>query len=555
MRAVRARRAAPVAITTALLCTALLPQTSAHAVLAPPKATPYPMAHAISGLTAAGQMVEADGKLFVSSGPAGSTVTVLSTSGVAEETITGLTGADGLVASGSNVYVARRSPDGSGAISVIQAGAAKPGYSTPYLQLDACPHSLALANGRLFYSFGCNGGAGGVASIDPSAPETAPVQALTEQIGPGLLRGHGSTLAVSDASDAVSTYTATGNGTLTELGTTDLEDGAARDMAFTSDGSDLLIAVGAPYQITSYTATAMTQDRVYPGVAYPTAVAADPHGQYVAGGFDSYDATAELYGETSKTVHWARFTTGTNPSTWSAGNSFDAVLPQTMAFSPAGSAVFALVQRENTKGIFFFASTITPTASKVTVKVPNVGVFKAHTATATHVTPGASVTFTLTDPGRTTSLGTAKANAHGTAHVKFGAEYNGTVSAVTIGSASKLPASATAKVHVDSYTASRLIGKHHTKNGIALYTSVKKVRIEFTTSPSEAGRRVTGKFQAFRHGHWKTYQTLPGRESASGIIARFKKAPKHVVFRVHLVVPADALSGGSSATTQPLEFV
>jgi YVTN family beta-propeller protein len=548
MRVLRGHHAALIAASVAVLIP-MLPQAADAAT---PHARPYPVSRPIAGLASAAQMVYAKGHLFVSSGTSGSAIVVLSTAGKRVGAITDEPGADGMVVSpnGSEIYVALANSD---AIAVLNTATLE---EITKITVDSCPHSLALAGGRLFYSFGCDGAMPadeGVSSVDPDGGGT-PVPALGYLFANALLRGDGSVLAATDLTNRLTTYTAASDGSLTQIGTGLLPE-SPEDMAFTSNGNSVLVASGSPYQITSYATATGSQNLVYPGVAYPQAVATDPTGHYVAGGFKSYNATAMLYRESSGSILWQRYTASSNPAYWSTNVSFDAMDPQTLVFSPSGTQVYGLVTRENTNGLFFFDSAVAPKTSAVKVSVPNVGFGRDHTATA-RVTgaPGAPVTFTLTDNGTTRDLGTVDANRHGVARKVFAGTYNGTVSASFEGSAAKYPATAKAKFTVASKTSSRLVGPHTTRHGVAFYSSYKDVNILFSTTPKQALRATRTDFEELLGGHWRIVGRLSKDENQAGLRVYFKSAPSNVEIRVHLIVPADSLSRGSAATSKVFEI-
>jgi YVTN family beta-propeller protein len=519
-----------------------------------PAATPYPMTHPISGLTSAGQMIEANGKLFVSSGKSGSDVTVLSPSGARLKVISGEPGAWGMVASpdGDSVYVALFNSD---AISVIDTSTLA---ETARYTVDACPSSLALTAGRLFYSFGCSDEAptSGVSSIDPTSGGTPVATSVVDEQTAGVIRGSGTTLAVGNDYGTLTTYTAAADGSLTELADTQLENEPS-DMAFTSDGDHLLVASGAPYQITSYAPDTLDQDMVYPGVAYPRAVAADPTGQNVAAGFDAYDTTVALYGETSGTTKWQRYTASTDPAKWRTNESDDGLLPQTLTFSADGSSVYGVVDRENTPGLFLFRSSIAPTkGDAVSISVPNVAPGKRQTATIkVHGGGHATVGVDATSAGGAASLGTFMTNSKGVAHVVFRAPYSGTVTAGVAGSSTQLPSEGTAKFTVGSKTKVRLVGAYRKFHGITYFKSYKKVNAIFQTTPPEATRPIVARLIVRDiHGHWRHGPKLKAAENSAGVRIFLTAAPRLAEMKVRLKVRGDSYSRGSTATTKLFEI-
>jgi YVTN family beta-propeller protein len=512
------------------------------------------MAQPVSGLTSAGQMIEANGHLFVSSGRSGSEVTVLSPSGTTLKVISGEPGAWGMVASpdGHSVYVALSNSD---AISVIDTSTLS---ETARYTVDSCPDSVALAAGRLFYSFDCSeeSPSAGVSSIDPDSGGTPVPTVVADQVDVGLIRGSGSTLAVPAEDGFLTTYAADGTGALTQLASIQIETDPG-DMAFTADGNHLLTAIGAPYQITSYNPNTLSQDMVYPGVPYPDAVASDPTGQNVAAGFDSASSTVALFGRSSGTTKWARYPTGTDPSKWrpEVGTTTQ-FAPQTLTFSANGSMVYGLVSGlNNSDGLHLFSSAVAPSAGPaISVKVPNVAPGKNQAATITvHGVSRAEVGLTGTSAGSSASLGTVTTNAHGVGHLPFRAPYSGTITAAYLGSATRLPSKTTTRFTVGSKTTVRFVGSYRKWHGITYFKSYKKINVIFRTTPPVQPRAV--KVELFVRGNsgWR-HHWHHATEGAKGLRVFFHSAPKYTEMKARVKVPGDRFSRGSTATSKIFEI-
>ena len=515
-------------------------------------ATPvaYPMAHAVPGLSSAGQMVWANGHLFVSSGMGGSTVTVLSSTGQVVKTLTDEAGPDGMAVSpdGSTVYVALNSAGTIAAIDTTTLAVS----GTPFA-VDACPVDVALSNGRLFYSHGCDSSAtGGVSSVDPTSGGT-PVPVETGDTGAPLISGAGSVLAVADNS-TLRTYSAATDGstTLTATNSSTLDE-RPNEIALTPDGQTLLTATGAPYQIDSFDTGSLTAGSPYLGVPYPQAVAVDPTGTHVAGGFESYTTTVSLYSLSNHTVDWSRFTAGTNPTQWQPNVSFDQVEPGTLTFSSDGTRVYGLVKRENLSGQYLFASSLTPTHTSITVKAPNVKPGKPLTAkSVVSGAPRATVSYSLTnDHYASRSEGSATASSSGVAVKSFHSATNGTIRATFLGSATQLPSSAASKFTVGSITRSRLVGFFKRHHGVAYYRSYKKVSVLFRTTPAEAQRANVGWIEQKRGRHWYVVGHVKGFENQYGARVYLKNNPGSLELRVKIKAASDSVSRGSTATSKP----
>jgi YVTN family beta-propeller protein len=530
---------------------ALSPLTPGSASASTSAATPYPMAHAVTGLSSGAQMVWAGGHLFVSSGRSGSDVVVLSADGSRVKDITGEPGAYGLVASpdGGTVFVALANSD---AISAINTATLT---ETTRYTVDSCPANIAYSAGRVVYSFGCEQANEnvGVSSIDPATPG-APVaiSSGTAEVPP-LVSGRGTNLAVAQNSSLL-TYAIAGNGTATVEGSTTTQQ-QPNDMTFTPSGSNLLVAFGGAGQITSYATTTLNQTMSYPGVAYPTAVAVDPSGSHVAAGFESYDTTVSLYGASTGTTDWQRYTVGANPLYWQDGQSFDKLLEGTLTFSTDGTRLYGLVSRENTPGLFLFVSGLSPRPTKISVKAPNVAPGRKLTATSVvSGVPKARVSFLRTAAGAGTLVGSAVSTSRGVATKRFRSPSDGTITAAFLGSATQLPATATRKFSIGSVTRSRLVGAYKVRHGVTFFRSYKKVNVLFRTTPPEASRHVTVTLYRRRSGHWHKIQRLHGLENDNGGRVFLKSGAKHVELRVHIAAATDTISRSSSVTSKPFEI-
>jgi hypothetical protein len=524
--------------------------STANADSATPAATPYPMAHAVPGLSTGGQMVWAKGHLFVSSGPNGSTIKVLSSAGQVEKTLTGESGADGMVASadGSTVYVALDTATGE--IGEIDTTSLTQTTTHP---VNSCPAEVALSSGRLFYSYGCDSSlTAGVSSIDP-ASGGSPVPVESGDSGAPLISGATSVLAVANGS-TLRTYSTADDGGTTALASniSTLEE-RPNEIALTPDGQTLLTASGAPYEIDTFDTASLTAGSPYPGVAYPEAVAVDPSGTHVAGGFNADDSTVRLYAATSHSVDWSRYTTGTDPARWRETEDIEEVEPGTLTFSSDGSRVYGLVMHGDSNGLFLFASSLSPTATRISVMAPNVKPGKPLTARSvvSGVSHGA-VSFAVTAVNSTTrSVGSATSTSSGIATKSFHSSSNGTIRATFLGSATQLPSTATSRFTVGSVTRSRLVGYYKKHRGIAYFRSYKKVNVVFRTTPAEQQRAGIAWIEQKRGRHWYVLNHITGFENQYGAKVVFKGNQGALELRVKFKAKSDAFSRGSTAISKP----
>ncbi len=109
-------------------------------------------------------------------------------------------------------------------------------------------------------------------------------------------------------------------------------------MAFDEpDGSNLLIAAGAPYFVASLTSSTFAPSFEYPTGAYPDAVAVSPDDSYVAAGVDTGGTTDVYLYPTADT---------TPLRVWAVGGG--EVPAHSLAFSPDGSALFVVADNSAT---------------------------------------------------------------------------------------------------------------------------------------------------------------------------------------------------------------
>ncbi|MFJ9033559.1 YncE family protein [Streptomyces sp. NPDC102274] len=229
-------------------------------------------------------------RVFISD-PSGSSVVVTDYAGQVLKQITLENGAAGLAISpdSSTVYVALSSAD---AISAIDTGTLT---ETNRYQTGAgtSPQSLALADGKIWFSHGATGQAG-IGSLELSG--SGPVITLNQSSGwyyapalasspadPNMLVAgdHG----LSPATLAV--YDANADGLQQRVQRTFYDAPSMSDLndfAVTPDGRNIVTANGTPYRHQVVSTSDLTENGSYPTDAYPNAVAIAPDGTVAAGG-------------------------------------------------------------------------------------------------------------------------------------------------------------------------------------------------------------------------------------------------------------------------------
>jgi hypothetical protein len=252
-----------------------------------------PVAHAgIGGTTLSGlhgftamAVDDAHGHMFATGSTSqDSSVVVLNDAGAVVTTLTGESGAGGMVVDGSTLYVARCGGD---AIDVFDtATLAKTGSFAANVG-GVC--QLVEAGGRLWYSNDYETGTLHSVTLDSSHTETDTGIGLYDALlatSPGMPdrlvaseAGLSPTSAyVYDVSGASPVLTASG-----QIGSSS----NARQIALSPDGATLYAATGSPYEIQAFSLPDLEPAGVYATGPYPNAVAVSPAGNLVAGGVDA----------------------------------------------------------------------------------------------------------------------------------------------------------------------------------------------------------------------------------------------------------------------------
>lgn len=236
--------------------------------------------------------------VFISGGSGTSGVVVTDLAGKKLETLGSTPGASGMTLSpnGDTLYVALADGDGIREIdtSTLAGTTVSTGAST-------CPQDVAVTAGTVWFGYACDGGNGAVGSLDPS----------TDTVHTGVITGLGGTpvLTASPGLDGVlftglrgvdpttiAKYDVTGGDTPTGTLVTSREAGDnLGDFVETPDGTDVIVASGAPYYQQVYSTTDLSADGTYTTSNYPDAVAVNEDGQIAAGISASGSKSVWLY--------------------------------------------------------------------------------------------------------------------------------------------------------------------------------------------------------------------------------------------------------------------
>jgi hypothetical protein len=409
----------------------------------------------------------------------------------------------------------------------------------------------------LFYSYGCNyqQSNGGVSSIDPSSGGT-PVVATSGLMGPPLLAGGGTTLTVSAALSAtVTTYASDDIGTVSVLATA-ATDETVRDIAMTSDGTQVYVAAGGGSRFTAYTASTLAQSGEFATPQHPTAIALSPNGQDLVGGLESYTGMVTLYNAGTSSPLWERFGAAATPSSWQPGQQDYETLPGSLTFSSNDEDVYGLVTQNNLDtAVYLFSSTIAPTASSLRLSIPHVKYGKVLTATATGPA-GGRITFIGTVGTLTKTLGTVTANSKGVAALKFTSPYSASIEAAYAGSAAKLPVTVKRSFSRPSRAHISLSGDFGRRHGITWFLNRKAVNATVSVLPAVEGRPVVVTAQIRVHGAWQVASSSTFYLPASGKFRLIlKKATHEYLLKFTVSFAGDQYNSASHATSKHFEII
>ncbi|GAA4888462.1 hypothetical protein GCM10023237_02190 [Streptomyces coeruleoprunus] len=280
-------------------------------------------------------------RVFISDAVSGSVV-VTDYDGTLVQHITSEPGASGLVLSpdSSTLYVALRTAD---AISAIDTATLRETarYATGP---GTAPTYPAVAGGKIWFGYGTEA-QGNIGWLDVSGPQpvvaldrvgrtwySAPMLATSPGAPGRLVAGEVSTnpsqLAVYDVAGDFAQRTAY----------TVPSGGSVADLAVTPDGSEVVVATGAPYYHRAFRLSDLTESARYTTDAYPNAVAITQDGTAIAAGINgAYDPDIYLFrpGVDTQIRSYDFPSSSTNSTT---------LQPNGLAWAPDNSRLFALTK-------------------------------------------------------------------------------------------------------------------------------------------------------------------------------------------------------------------
>jgi hypothetical protein len=513
---------------------------------------PYVLSTRLHLTHGVGQMVYARGHLFVSAGPGGSDVYVYSTAGKLLSDITDEPGAWSMVVSadGDTVFVANY--EGS-TISAIDAST----FAHTEYDVNACPTSLALAAGRLFYSWGCQVGqfTSGISSIDPSTGGDPMPTSVTNSYQPSVLAGGGDTLAEITQGEIpaeVHAYSASDTGVLTPGAAVSLDNFGPSELAVSADGSTIVVPGATSYGLTEYSAATMHAKAHLRAPSGAAAVALSPDGVHLVGGLGGR-ALVALYSNASTLPVWQRVGVTTAPSTWAKGAAAQ-VAPGAITFSTDGSHIYALVIVNGQTEPRLFASGVTTTKTRLHLSVKSSTPAHPVSVSVKLSVPG-KVVFDDRVAGKTIVLRTMAVNSKGQAKFTFRSPFDGVISAQYLGTTSLDPSLAEKAFTVRSKAHVSLTGSYATQGAVKLFHSYKQVHLLAAVSPAVLDRTVTVALQVHAKGKWHVVDHEKLLLNKHGQVkVRLGPSLTNTQFRVEETFRGDKLNPGSQAFSPTFEL-
>jgi hypothetical protein len=506
---------------------------------------------ALSGL---GRMLvdPSSGQLFVTGNSSDSTVLARNADGSAAGSISGESGASGMVLDGTTLYVARC---GWSVIDVIDTTTlTKTGsISAPNIG-GTC--DIVEAGGALWYTNSSNR----LVSVTLDASHTTTVTSELVD-GPLAATSTNPNWLVGVFSEAyVKLYDVTdptAPSLITSVFSPDNGD-AINDITITPDGADVMVASGAPYEVFALSLPDLSMAGTYPTAPYPNAVAVSPDGSLIAGGGDGiYNKDVWLFPAGNSTAKGSWDFGGTSDTLWPRGLAFSADGKTLYAASKGSSGASVILHVLSTSGLK--AGSLTVTASKSTVLAGHSLTITAHLGTTS---TNKTVSIYRTPVGGSETLvssGTvnSKGNLVVTLHPKATASYTAVWTGDTTHSQTTAPKT-TVKVRLVARASAKL--GYRTVSGVRLYHYASSCTgsshtncptILTSSTPLLPGHQFNLVVQAKLSGSWRTILTgshTTGSDGKLAIIIYYNnRAVIGVPQRIRFTYPKDAAHLGNTS--------
>ena len=291
------------------------------------------------------------GRIFVSSGKAGSSIVVFDQAGDPVKTISGVSGAAGMVLDDGKLYVGLRNAAG---IDVIDTATLTKvdSISTPS---PVSSETMVKAGGRLWFATGeCSQWDAKLTAIDVASEVVVAYPGPTNgsfycPMLAAAPKDPDSLLVWESGLSPASVYKYDVSGSEPVLAAQMRTDSSnMRDIAISADLSTFFTASGSPYEIVAYRYSDLAKSGSYPTGAYPSAVTISPDGTTLGAGRDAgYDPDV------------FKFTIGDSSPTYSSDfGSLGTLLPRALEFSPDGKKLYAVTAVHGEAPVFRLVGTV-----------------------------------------------------------------------------------------------------------------------------------------------------------------------------------------------------
>jgi hypothetical protein len=465
---------------------------------------------------------------------AGNSVLIATPAGAVRTTVTGLFGAKALTLApdGASVYVS-----GSTAGKIYRVSAA--GVVLGAWTSQACPGRSAIVGDGLYYVYGCSAADAGVARFDLSTHDDA---GLVQDVSAEALTAAGPNLITYSYGGSLTSYAIGGDGGLTKQATADVS--TTYDVEISPDGGQVVATdYGSGYGVARYDAATLSPAGTFATGPYPDAVAWSPDGTRFAGVLNAY------YDERPVHVFSAADGSAVTTST-SAGNTSYQSQAHQASWSADGRYLYSVAQENSGNPYLVVTPAAGQKSASLAVAVAPAGAYaKTMTITVRAANrAGLPVQVTVSQNGGVTRK-TLTTDGSGAATWSLPGRASGTVTATAPADLAWLATTGSAKFSTPSAVTTKLSGAARTKNGVAEYTSVAKVRADLTVWPNHAGK-VTVQLQYRAGGKWKTIQTATFATDADGTLPiGMRSATKKVTYRFVAKAAGDAVAAGSPGVT------
>lgn len=444
-------------------------------------------------------------QVFVSSGIAGSSITVFDFDGTVVGTITGASGANAMVLENGLLYVLLGN---DAAVDVIDAASLER-IDRIDVPAPSAPSYMVQAADKLWFGTGeCSQWDSKLASLDPA---TGVVETFLDPSNgsyycPAVAAAPGNpgTILVWEAGLSPATIqvfdVSTGVPQLVASKRTDL--GNLQDISVNATGDTFYTASGAPYEIDGWRVSDLTKVSRYPTGPYPTAIEVSGDGTRIAAGLNApYDPDLFIFDVEDSTPTFQ----------FDFGSDAGSVLPGGIDLSPDGRLVFAVIgDHTTTPRLRVMSANTKPTTLDISVSDKRVAFGGSVTVTArlgsNSNVVGQKVSIYSSGPGRERKLiKTGAVDQDGRLSIRIDLKRSTVFSATYEGDVSKLAsASNETTVRVGSKVSVKFIAPQGKVGRFHLYDFGQQPIARASIAPNKYGGIALFVLQLKENGRWHT---------------------------------------------------